>query len=80
MFKEFYSREEVKDIAKEAKLDISKYSTKELLAGLKVEKEHDGEKGKDVDVVKNKKDLLKIVIAHLREDPHYYKKLKKADL
>jgi hypothetical protein len=44
--------------------------------GLNVEKEHDGKMGRDVDVVGSKADLLKIVIAHLREDPQYYTKLK----
>jgi hypothetical protein len=43
---------------------------------LNVEKEHDGKMGRDVDVVGSKADLLKIVIAHLREDPQYYTKLK----
>lgn len=48
-------------------LDVSKYDPKQVRMGLKVEKEHDGKMGKDVDVVRSKTDLLKIVIAHLRE-------------
>lgn len=63
-------------LAKQAGLDISKFDSKELMRGIEVEKEHDGKMGKDVDVVKNKSDLLKIAIAHLREDPKYYTKLK----
>lgn len=63
-------------LAKKAGLDISKFDSKELMQGIEVEKEHDGKMGKDVDVVKNKSDLLKIAIAHLREDPKYYTKLK----
>lgn len=65
--------------AKKLKLDISKFDKKELMMGIKVEKEHDGKMGKDVDVVGDKSDLLKIAIAHLREDPKYYTKLKKVE-
>lgn len=75
-----YVPESVDAMAKSIGIDISKFDKKELLLGIKVEKEHDGEKGKDVDVVKKKSDLLKIAIAHLREDPKYYSKLKSLDL
>lgn len=60
-------------------LDTSSYDPKEIEMGLEVEKEHDGKMGKDVDVVKSKTDLLKIVIAHLREHPKYYSRLKKVE-
>lgn len=65
---------------KNESVDVSKYDPKEIKMGLEVEKEHDGGEGKDVDVVRNKDDLMKIVVAHLREDPKYYTKLKKANL
>jgi hypothetical protein len=42
-----------------------------------VEKEHD--KDKDTDVVKKDADILKIAVAHLREKPNYYTKLKKVE-
>ena len=71
---------DVKRDAKAAKLDVSKYDPKELHAGYETEKEHDGKEGKDVDVVGKKSDLVKIAVAHLREDPKYYSKLKKAKL
>lgn len=61
-----------KDIAKRAKIDLSCFDKKELKMGYEEEKEH-----KDVtggDPVKT----LKIAIAHLKEDPKYYTKLKKA--
>ncbi len=57
-------------------LDISKYDPKQIKMGLEVEQEHN--RG-DVDVVDSKEDLMKIVIAHLREDPKYYSKLKKIE-
>jgi hypothetical protein len=49
---------------------------KQLRMGIKVEKEHDGPMGKDIDVVKGKEDIAKIAVAHIREDPSYYTKLK----
>lgn len=68
-----------KKVLKET-LDTSMFDPKEIKMGMKVEKEHDGGEGKDVDVVGPKSDLLKIVVAHLREDPKYYTKLIKAGL
>ena len=48
-----------------------KYDDREVKAGLSIEKEHD-------DVTKgNKLKRAKIAAAHLKEDPEYYKKLKK---
>ena len=77
-FNEWYEfRENLEQIAKDAGLDISKFDKKELRLGFDDEKEHDGGEGKDVHVVDNKADILKIVIAHLREDPHYYSKMSK---
>ena len=48
-----------------------KYPDKEVEDGLEVEKEHD-------DVTKGDKlKTAKIASAHLKEEPHYYTKLKK---
>jgi hypothetical protein len=70
----------IQDMAKKAKIDISKYDPKELEMGFKAEKEeHDGGMGKDVDVLGSDTDALKVAIAHLREDPKYYTKLKKME-
>lgn len=59
-------------------IDISKFQMDEILQGIKIEKEHDT--NDEIDVVKSPSDLLKIAVAHLREDPHYYVKLKQAKL
>ena len=68
---------ESKDLQK--KLGLDKFDPKQVRMGIEVEKEHDGKMGKDIDVVKSRSDLLKIVTAHLREDPKYYTKLKKVE-
>lgn len=75
-----HCEKEVKLASKNAHLKVSKYDPKELHQGYEVEGEHDGEEGKDVDVVDKDSDKLKIAVAHLREDPKYYTKLKKAGL
>lgn len=75
-----FTSEDLSRMAKNAKIDISKYDRKELLAGINTEKEHK-DTSKKLDVVgKNESKILKIALAHLEEDPHYYKKLKKAEL
>ena len=48
----------------------------QLKMGIDDEKEHDD--GSDLDVVNSFEDLVKIAVAHLKEDPQYYTKLKKA--
>lgn len=77
--KKNFTVKDVKDLAAKGKLDISKFSMKELVDGLNTEKEHMSQK--KLDVIKGDKvKILKIALAHLDEDPHYYKKLKKAKL
>ena len=66
----------VKNLAKQAKVDISDLCPKQLKMGVEVEREHGGKMGKDTKIVKNDGDALKIAVAHLREDPKYYTKLK----
>ena len=66
--------EGVKKWAKKYKVDA-----KALKQGIDIESEHDGKEGKDIDVVKKPEDKAKIATAHLREDPKYYKKLKKIE-
>lgn len=70
---------DLQQLAKQAKLDISKIDKSQLQQGIEVEKEHDGKMGKDVDVIKRKSDLLKVAVAHLRENPKYYTDLKKIE-
>lgn len=71
----YFIREEASDIEKE----LDTFDAKQVKIGKKVEREHDGGQGADLDVVKSEEDLLKIVLAHLREDPEYYTKLKKME-
>lgn len=69
------------DLAERSNIDISWYDTSEVMKGFTAEEnEHDGGVGKDVDTVESKSDILKIVVAHLREDPKYYSKIEKAGL
>jgi len=75
----FEAKENLQNIADKAKIDISKFDPKQVSMGFEVEKEHDGKMGKDTDVVKNDGTILKIAIAHLREDPKYYTKLNKIE-
>lgn len=78
-FKEFYESKDIELLAKKANIDIEGIDFNELKKGIEVEKEHDGQQGKDVDVVKSKADLIKIAVAHLREKPNYYTLLKKVE-
>ncbi|MHA1949684.1 MAG: DUF5661 family protein [Candidatus Thorarchaeota archaeon] len=78
-FKQFVENSDLNDMAKKAKIDIKDLIPKELKMGYEVEKEHDGSMGKDTDVVNKPSDYLKIAVAHLREDPKYYTKLKKVE-
>lgn len=70
---------ELKEIAKKAKIDISNICMKQLKMGMEVEKEHDKEKDIDVIPGHDKSSIMKIAVAHLREDPIYYTKLKKIE-
>ena len=70
----------LKKIADKGSVDISKIDVKELQMGMKVEEEHSGKMGKDTDVTGGDPvKVLKIAVAHLREDPKYYTKLKKIE-
>jgi hypothetical protein len=84
-FKEWFLTEvsfkTIHDLATKANLDIFPFDKEELIKGYETESEHAGKMGKDTDVIgKDKSKILKIAIAHLREDPHYYKKLVKAGI
>lgn len=71
---------QLQQIAQKGEIDIKNINAKELAMGFEVEKEHDGRMGKDTNVTK-KDDIatLKIAVAHLREIPNYYSKLKKIE-
>jgi hypothetical protein len=66
-------------IAEKSKIDIEGIDLKQLQMGMEVEKEHDDEKDTDVVPGHDKGVIMKIAIAHLREDPKYYTKLKKVE-
>jgi len=76
-FKQWLEQDEITKAKKSSKLNLSKYDPDQLKMGYEAEKEHDD--GSDVDVVDKKSDLVKIAVAHLREDPKYYTKLKKVE-
>lgn len=78
-FSEWKNIKKIKKLAKEANLDISKYSDSELSKGFETEKEHQTDKETDV-VQGDETKIVKILLAHLKEDPNYYKKLTKAKL
>ena len=60
----------MKIIKKDGKLKIC---PKEMKKGMEVEKEHN-------DITKGDKEMIhKIVMAHLKEDKHYYSKLEKME-
>ena len=73
-FFQYLENKSAEDAAKEYKVDA-----KQLKMGISVEKEHDGRLGKDTDVVGKFDDIIKIAVAHIREDPKYYTKLKKVE-
>jgi hypothetical protein len=58
-------------------IDIKKHDPEQIVMGINVEKEHGSKKS--LNVVKKKSDFLKIALAHLDEDPNYYKKLAKME-
>lgn len=71
---ESYSRERAKTLGDKLGVNWNKTDIDEVIMGLSVEKEHDS--GGKLDVVSSEIDLIKIVLAHLKELPDYYTKLK----
>jgi hypothetical protein len=72
-----FSSDEAKSIGDSLDVDWSKVDAQEFRRGLSVESEHDD--GGKLDVVDSKKDLAKIVLAHLKEKPDYYTQLKSVE-
>ena len=77
-FRIFCENKQLKDIAKKAGIDIDEIDINQLKMGMEIEKEHDK---KDADVVPghDKSTIMKIAVAHLREIPDYYTRLKKME-
>jgi hypothetical protein len=74
---EQYSNDDAKKIGDSLLVDWTKVDIEEFTMGLNVESEHDD--GSELDVVDSTKDLGKIVLAHLKELPNYYSKLKQVE-
>ena len=76
-----YTFKDVLRLAKQGKIsedEIAKYDKDQITLGINVEKEH--MKDKDIDVIKDVESrIIKIALAHLREDEKYYEKLKKIE-
>lgn len=74
LLQEILDTQKIQQLAKEVDIDISPYDMKQLQMGIEVEREHDA--GDNTDVVNSESDLLKIAVAHLKELPDYYTRLK----
>lgn len=72
-----FHKDEAKSIGDSLSVDWSKVDLEQFRLGLGVESEHND--GSKLDVVNSKKDLGRIVLAHLKEVPNYYTKLKKVE-
>lgn len=72
-----FTKDAAKEIGDSLSVDWNKVDLEQFRMGLEVESEHDD--GSKLDVVKSKKDLGKIVLAHLKELPDYYTKLAKIE-
>jgi hypothetical protein len=76
-FQEWISKKDIISSAEKAKLNISKYKIDQITMGMKEELEH-GIKNPKLNITNNDPvKTLKIVLAHLDEDPNYYSKLNK---
>ena len=66
---------DIKKLEKTLKIDFKKIPIEEFKMGMKVELEH-GKKKKKTNITNNDPiKTAKIALAHLNEDPKYYKKL-----
>lgn len=69
-----FSHKDAKRLGDSLSVDWSSVDIEQFKMGLGVETEHDT--GDNLDVVNSNIDLAKIVLAHLRDTPDYYTKLK----
>lgn len=72
-----FSKDDALRIGDKLDVDWNKVDLDQFRIGLGVESEHDD--GSELDVVGSEKDLAKIVLAHLKELPDYYTKLKQVE-
>lgn len=70
----------IKDLADRNSLNIDGYDLDQLAMGFQVEKEHGSQSGEDTNVTHDDPvATLKIAMAHLKEKPDYYTRLKKVE-
>lgn len=75
-----YAEELIKIISKKAEIDISKLDIKELVMGMEVELEH-GSVNPETNLTDDSpEETFKIVMAHMKESPNYYTKLKEMEV
>jgi hypothetical protein len=74
---ESFTKSSAKELGDKLSVNWEKVDLDEFTKGLSVEKEHDD--GGKLDVVSSNLDLAKIVLAHLKERPDYYTKLKSVE-
>jgi hypothetical protein len=72
--KKTFTKDQAEKIGNSLSVDWNKIDIEQFRMGLEVESEHND--GGKLDVVKSEKDLGKIALAHLKELPDYYTKLK----
>ncbi len=72
-----FTTSQAKELGDSLRVDWTIVDLEQFRKGLAVEKEHDQDD--ELDVVKNNKQLAKIVLAHLKELPDYYDRLAKME-
>jgi len=75
--KKTFTKDQAKKIGDSLSVDWDKIDIEQFRMGLEVESEHDD--NSELDVVNSEKDLGKIALAHLKEFPDYYTRLKKME-
>lgn len=75
--KKYFTPDMAKNLGDKMSVNWEEIDPKEFRLGLNTETEHDDDG--PLDVVKSEKDLAKIVLAHLKEHPKYYTKLKRIE-
>jgi hypothetical protein len=75
--KQSYTKNDAIKLGNSNGVDWKKVDIEQFHLGLNIEKEHDD--GSQLDTVRNESDLVKIVLAHLKEKSDYYTQLKKVE-
>lgn len=68
-----FSKDEVLRAGQDLGIDLRQYDYQNVMMGMDIEREHGSKFGNDVNITGDQpQPTLKIVIAHLRENPRYY--------